>query len=376
MRTPCRVCKGSNMKVTLDIGEQPLANNYVTEPCEQPKYPLILTRCLDCTHTQQDFDTPPTTLFSNYQYTSSKALSKYFSWMADHVIEETRKPIGTVLEIGANNGAQLDEFSQRGWKTYGVDPAQNIVDNSKHDIRVGFWGTDTFDFPVPDVIVAQNACAHVPDPVKFLKACKDAMGLSTLLYVQTSQCDMYTNGEFDTIYHEHFSFFTIKSMKKAAELAGLTVSNVIKTPMHGNSFMFTMRRTIEDPEIDFDAYSLKIEGIKTWVRTKISEFIDNGYTVVAYGAAAKGMTLMNYFDIADKIDYIVDDSPMKQGKYTPSSNIKIVKPEVLYEDTRKMAVLILAWNFSTEITVNIHINKTNGTTMIIIPYPNQKILEV
>ena len=381
--SPCRVCKGANMRVILDIGEQPFANNYVKEPCEQPKYPLTLTRCLDCSHTQQNFDTPPNSLFSNYQYISSKVLIPYFSWMADYVITENKRLTGTVLEIGSNDGSQLDEFYKRGWKTYGVDPAHNIVDtveHKNHDLRVGFWGTDSFDdIPIPDVIVAQNVCAHVPDPVKFLRACRDSMDLATSLYIQTSQCDMYTNGEFDTVYHEHFSFFTINSMKKAAELAGLIVTNVIKTPMHGNSFMFTMRRvetTIEDPIIDFDEYSFKIAGIRQWVQNTINECIGTGHTIVAYGAAAKGMTSLNYFDIADKIDYIVDDSPMKQGKYTPSTNIKIVSPDTLYKDERKLAILVLAWNFSKEITENIRTRKIQTETSIIYPYPSQKITQV
>jgi nucleoside-diphosphate-sugar epimerase/SAM-dependent methyltransferase len=378
---PCRVCKGCNMKRVLDLGYQPIANNYLKEPCTQPTYPLLLTRCLDCSHTQQNYDTDYNELFSDYQYVSgtSKSLLNYFSWLSNYIIKETKLSHGTILEIACNDGSQLNEFYKKGWKTYGVDPAKNIVESIKHtnhDIKVGFWGVDTFDFPIPDVILAQNVCAHVPDPIKFLKSCRDSMDLSTTLYIQTSQCDMYENGEFDTIYHEHFSFFTINSMKKAAELSGLVITNIIKTPIHGNSFLFTMRKnetSICDYNVNFEEYADKIININKWVNDSILDFISKGYTIVAYGAAAKGMTLMNYFDIHTKIDYIVDDSPIKQGKFTPCSNVKIVSPKTLYTDERKLVILILAWNFSDEITNNIYTHRLHKDTFIIRPFPRQVI---
>lgn len=165
-------------------------------------------------------------------------------------------------------------------------------------------------------------------------------------------------------------------MKKAAELSGLVITNIIKTPIHGNSFLFTMRKnetSICDYNVNFEEYADKIININKWVNDSILDFISKGYTIVAYGAAAKGMTLMNYFDIHTKIDYIVDDSPIKQGKFTPCSNVKIVSPKTLYTDERKLVILILAWNFSDEITNNIYTHRLHKDTFIIRPFPRQVI---
>jgi 2-polyprenyl-3-methyl-5-hydroxy-6-metoxy-1,4-benzoquinol methylase len=389
------------MTLVLDLGKQPLANNFVSEPCEQPTYPLILSRCKECFHTQQDFTVPPEQMFSTYQYISgtSKTLCRYFSWLSEHIIKEypitNRKRI--VMELACNDGSQLDEFKKRGWDTIGVDPAKNIGEIAKskgHDIHVAFWGSEKVSInTLPDVIIAQNVLAHVPDPVLFMKACHNYMANHSSLYIQTSQCNMYENGEFDTIYHEHLSFFTVSSMRRLAKETGLIITHVEKTPIHGTSYLFTLKRNDADEylQIDstveelikyetpfyqdsfFNTYKQRIYNVQKWVQQISKEFIEKNYTLIAFGAAAKGMTLLNFFSINQYITYIVDDAYMKQGKYTPNSNIIIRHPSVLKDDTRKIAVIILAWNFMDEISLKISEWRKNKNTVLIIPYPQQII---
>jgi SAM-dependent methyltransferase len=344
-------------------------------------------------------------MFSTYQYNSgvSQTIRDYFSWLADEVIALAPPGASTVLELACNDGSQLDEFARRGWKTYGVDPAHNIVQTALakgHSVSIAFWGVkDAVDptMPMPDVIIAQNVLAHVPDPVSFLKSCQSVMGAASRLYIQTSQCNMYENGEFDTIYHEHLSYFTAASMARAAMEAGLRIVNARKTPIHGTSFLFTMMRnddpTIYDPDpsltaiLDherslgiynkacFTRFNRRAHDIRDWINIAVADYKRQGYSIAAFGAAAKGMTALSFFGLHEQIDYIVDDAKMKQGRYTPATNIIIKPPGVLREDTRNLAIIILAWNFATEISQKIrqHRSSLPVRTAIICCFPNQTI---
>lgn len=385
IESECRVCKKQELTTIIDLGYQPLANNFVQAPTTQNTYPLCLVRCKHCNHTQLNYTVKPQVLFRNYQYNSgtSKTLCEYFACLARKCILEVGKRKGVVLELACNDGSQLDEFQKLGWETYGVDPAINLVKAAQergHKIVCGFWGKDNINIPSPDLIVAQNVLAHVPDPIIFLKACVDVMTDETLLYIQTSQCNMYVNGEFDTIYHEHLSFFTISSMMKAAESVGLVITNVEKTPIHGTSYLFTMKKasskfphhslqTIGEFEKEkalglyedefYHLYREKIEDRKESVHYHIKACKHNNIKIIAYGAAAKGMTMLNYFDISE-ISYIIDDAKMKHNKYTPGTNIPVLPVDTIKDEKGSICVLVLAWNFIDEI-VNRLKSVTTGT---------------
>jgi len=366
----CRVCGSSDRDTIIDLGKQPLANNFVNEPTVQNVYPLCLVRCLECEHTQLNYTVKPEVMFRNYQYNSgtSQTLCSYFQELASICVKESGLMVGNVLEIACNDGSQLDYFQKMGWNTYGVDPAMNLVIDALakgHNINCGFWGVDEFDIPQPDIILAQNVLAHVPDPILFLKACHKVMDEHTILYIQTSQCNMYRNGEFDTIYHEHLSYFNIKSMMKAADISGLSIVRVEKKRIHGTSYLFTMRKqsdhwSTHSPDVIermkeeiytdefYECYREKIVNIKRWVINTIKEC---RFKMIAYGAAAKGMTMLNYFNI-NCIEYIIDDAEMKHWKYTPGTNIQ-VKPVDCIADEGDICIMVLAWNFIDEITAKI-----------------------
>jgi len=396
----CRICK-NNLKTIIDLGYQPLANNFVTEPCKQDEYPLCLMRCNKCNHTQLNFTVKPEVMFINYQYNSgtSNTLRNYFKYLAEKCIADSNIQNGTVLELACNDGSQLDEFKKLGWKTYGVDPAKNLVTNAinnGHNIYCGFWGIDKIEVPVPDIIIAQNVLAHVPDPVLFLKTCVNCMSNNTLLYIQTSQCNMYLNGEFDTIYHEHLSFFTISSMMKAAELSNLVIINITKEQIHGTSYLFQMKKknktfsehssqAIEEynkekdiglySDYFYDIYRDIIKNIKEWIQDKMTECKNFNKKVIAYGAAAKGMTMLNYFNIKN-IKYIVDDATMKHNLYTPGTNIKIYPVSKLSEDNDDLCILVLAWNFIDEIVKKIKQQRGFKNTYIIKVFPTQEFFMI
>jgi SAM-dependent methyltransferase len=394
----CRVCKSDNTVTILDMGTQPLANNYVHCPSVQAEYPLCLIRCPECFHTQLNYVVKPEVMFRNYQYNSgtSSTLCKYFEYLADKIIVDTKIEKGIVIELACNDGSQLDYFKAKGWQTYGVDPAENIIKIGRekgHQIYSGFWGKDEFsEIPTADVILAQNVLAHVPDPIAFLAHCSKTMGTHTFLYIQTSQCNMYVNGEFDTIYHEHLSFFTIASMMKAASSCGLSIMDVSKQPIHGTSYLFKMRIGNDHSpsvyemmnqeksiglysDIFYESYRNRVEEIKQWVGTTLKGFVDKNITVIGYGAAAKGMTMLNYFDITN-VEYIIDDATMKHNKYTPGKNILILPPSILSLEERPLAVFVFAWNFIEEITNKIKSYRNGKPTFIIQSFPFQTVVEL
>ena len=410
----CRVCKRGNLMTVLDMGRQPLANNFLPAAREQDTFPLCLVRCRDCHHTQLDHTIPPGRMFDRYLYTSgtSRTLREYFAWMAAECDEATPpRPDGqprVVVELACNDGCQLDEFKRRGWRTVGVDPAANIAPVARakgHDIHVGFWGCDEVDVPTPDVLMGQNVLAHVPDPIAFLHACVRCMGDHTTLVLQTSQCDMFRTGEFDTVYHEHLSYFTAHSFRHAAEAAGLVITDMRKTPVHGTSFLVRMRkRTAADDaaaghdlalpghhpsvatllaeerelgitdDFFYVQYRARAENLARWFERHVFGLPAAGYALVAYGAAAKGMTLLNYMR-PDTVAYIVDDAPMKQGTFSPQLNVPVRSTDALTAEEGNVAIIVFAWNFLDEIVSKVRAARSNarGDTLIITPFPQQAI---
>ena len=395
----CRVCKQPTLNRVIDFGNQPNANHYVSCPDNTlSEYPLTLERCSDCFHMQLGYTIPPADMFSEYIYLSgtSATLRQYFSDFAEKSIGESgveNGQTGNVLEIACNDGSLLDEYKKRGWNTHGFDAAKNIYEISSkkgHNITVGFWGVDPApEYPPLDVIVAQNVCAHVPDPVVFLEKCKDVMNQNTRLYIQTSQCNMVEYGQFDTIYHEHLSFFTIHSMWTAAKMAGLTIDGIEKTDIHGVSYVFRMRlQSSFNVEMDqlyiyernfglytdlaYYIYVEKIKGLRDWLLNEVNTFTSQNIRLVGYGAAAKGMTILNYMGQIP-LEFIADDSPKKHGYYATNSKYLITPPSKLAEYGEPMAIVVFAWNFLAEIMEKIRQIRKGMETFLIVPYPRKAI---
>jgi 2-polyprenyl-3-methyl-5-hydroxy-6-metoxy-1,4-benzoquinol methylase len=395
--TECLCCGSRRLKLVLDLNEQPLANSYKkTAEESEPYFPLSLNICEDCTHLQLSHAVNPDLLFKNYLYVSgtSQTLRDYFDWFAKRTLEYFETLPTTVLDIACNDGSQLNSFKALGLKTYGIDPAENLhpLSSANHDVVCDYF-TDRYSYHYGsknlDIITAQNVFAHNSYPLEFLRQCKDIMHDRSRLFIQTSQADMIMNNEFDTIYHEHLSFFNSSSMSALAARAGLHIIDIQKTPIHGNSYVFVMSKNSgarssvqlqldQERELglqDMNTYLAYAEDCHTVVEdlnATITHYKELDYIIVGYGAAAKGMTLLNFGQTS--LDYIIDDNPLKQGLYTPGMNIPIVSIEIL-EDLRErqIAFIPLAWNFFKEIKGKIKANRDVASDVFIKYFPTIKV---
>ena len=395
--TECLCCGSERLKLVLDLNEQPLANSYKKTAEEtEPYFPLCLNICEDCTHLQLSHAVNPDLLFKNYLYVSgtSQTLRDYFDWFAKRTLEYFEMPPTTVLDIACNDGSQLNSFKALGLKTYGIDPAENLhpLSSANHDVVCDYF-TDKYSYHYGsknlDIITAQNVFAHNSYPLEFLKQCKEIMHDRSRLFIQTSQADMIMNNEFDTIYHEHLSFFNSSSMSALASRAGLHIIDIQKTPIHGNSYVFVMAKNSgarpsvqhqldqerEQGLQDMNTYLAYAEGCHTVIEdlnATIAHYRELGYVIVGYGAAAKGMTLLNFGQTS--LDYIIDDNPLKQGLYTPGMNIPIVSIDILEElRERPIAFVPLAWNFFKEIKGKIKANRDVASDVFVKYFPTIKV---
>lgn len=371
----CLVCEQPIGVKYLDLGNQPLANSYHNgQPL--PRFPLALRVCNFCYHNQLSVSVEPAVMFDDYLYVSdtSKTLTDYFHWATDYILSKCNNP-KNVLEIACNSGLFLEMFKNRGLTCVGIDPAKNLRELSERrglDVYVDYWNahsSDTIkkDHGKFDLILALNVLAHVPDPNKFLQACNNILTPIGKIFIQTSQCEMFLNNEFDTIYHEHSSFFTALSIQTLAHRNNLSVTSITKTDIHGKSYLFSLSpNSIKEPEtelkelIEFERnqglyeehkyhnFALNAHIIKEQLLKNLPRLKKEGYTLIGYGAAAKGNTLLNFIDY--RLDYIIDDSEYKWGYLTPGTDIEIHGIQLLSDKNfEKICFIPLAWNFYSEI---------------------------
>lgn len=361
----CLACGGASLRPCLDLGAQPLANEFKKTDSEHEEvYPLAVVLCSECHHLQLDYFIEPDLMFKHYLYVSgtSSVFRQHMEWFA------TLTGAGAehdVLDIGCNDGTQLDVFKERGCRTWGVDPAENLfqISSKKHTVHLGYFETFSPERTF-DIMCAQNVFAHNRDPLAFLIHAKTMMEKHTKFYIQTSQADMVQNGEFDTIYHEHINFFNVVSFQRLAERAGLMLEDVFKTPIHGTSFMFVISKngqpssnvqTLIDAETSQGIHSLSFydawaEKARAFAR-KIRNDLDGKY-VVAYGAAAKGNTLLNFVGLRPEM--IIDDNPLKQGRFSPGVRSPVLPSSSIKSLPEHPVVFLpLAWNFFDEIKTKI-----------------------
>ena len=382
----CVACGGSNLVQFLDLAKQPLANNYHDGSGAGDSYQLGLNLCTDCYHTQLPVSVDPKAMFDHYLYVTgtSQTLRDYCDWFAEFV--DTREDIdhGNILDIACNDGTQLDSFRKLGWKTFGVDPAKNLFEialEKGHMVRNAYW---PISYPQMDVITAQNVCAHTPNPLEFLEGVKTSLAPNGTAYIQTSQSQMYQRNEFDTTYHEHISFFSANSMNTLAKRAGLVLTDIVITPIHGDSYVFVLKHpgaeiknsvteTISKEGKEgrhnpafYHLFGNNARLIVDNLKDLVTRCQQQGTPVVGYGAAAKGMTVLNANDI--QLDWIVDDNELKQGLLTPGTNIPIKDRSSLDIDEH-IVVVPLAWNFFDEIKSNVEAIRKDKSTQYVQYFP-------
>lgn len=403
----CRSCGNSGLELVLSLGNTPLANSLITEERlnqPEPTYPLDLAFCPRCTLVQITETVPPEKLFREYLYFSS-----FSDGMLRHASEIVQRMCVTrrlnsrslAIEIASNDGYLLQYYKRAGIPVLGIEPAINIarVARDERGIRTV---SEFFDSEMArrladqgeraDVIHAHNVLAHVPDLNGFVEGLRlvlkdDGVCVIEVPYVK----DLVDRCEFDTIYHEHFSYFSITALGRLFERHNLMIQNVERLPIHGGSLCLfvTAAGTVQAPNVRelleeeyawgvdslefYRGFAARVEKLKAALRNFISRLKEKNQRLAAYGAAAKGSTLLNYFQIGrDDLDFVVDRSSYKQGQYMPGVRLPIYPPEKLLDEMPSY-VLLLTWNFADEILEQQSEYRKRGGRFII-PIPSVKVV--
>ena len=391
----CLCCDSTDIEILLDLNNQPLANSYHDNTKQMDEYPLGVNICNNCYHIQLTHVVNPDLLFKDYLYVSgtTKTLHDNMKWFVDYVLETTMwGKKASVLDIACNDGTQLNYFKDEGFKTFGIDPAENLhkLSSENHTVVCDYFNVDKFDRQF-DVITAQNVFAHNSNPKEFLEHCDELMHDESVLYIQTSQAEMILNNQFDTIYHEHVSFFNINSMNELVKRTNLTLTDVIKTPVHGISYLFRFtkntfegrRKVFNEIEVErqrgllskktYNEYTKNITELVSDFKELVQNSKREGFKLVGYGAAAKGMTFLNFAGV--KLDYIIDDNELKHNLYTPGTNT-IIKPNGFlkqFKENDKVLFIPLAWNFYNEIQERILKTRDNKNDWFLRYFPEVKL---
>ena len=375
----CLACGNRNIKKILDLNKQPLANNFSkTKYKFHKEYPLTVNVCPKCIHLQLGHCVNPKLIYKNYIYVTNNTLTykNYLKKFAINCINKFKKnKPKTVLDIGCNDGAQLNYFKMLGMETYGIDPAKNLfpISSKKHKIICDFINKKSINKIKKkiDIILAQNSFAHNPRPFETLKVIKQAMHSESLLFIQTSQANMIKNNEFDTVYHEHINFFNTRSMCLLADRAGFSLVDVYKAKVHGSTYIFVLKIKNQPKQIlnskikkrikaeNFlnlnrcKKWSLNAQKIKKKLRATITKARKTSQKIIGCGASAKGNTLLNFSKI--NLDYIIDDNPLKQNTFSPGMKIPVKsrKSLISLKKNKKVTFLLLSWNFYKEIKIRI-----------------------
>lgn len=350
----------------IDFGLMPLVNTYAVKE----KYPLSVNRCTSCCHLQLSEFVDPEILYRDYAYCSGtgRTALDYFASFARTALTYFPKA-KHVLDIACNDGSQLDAFKKLGLLTYGIDPARNLSDLSMgkgHIIDVSFF-EDTSHAEAFDIITAQNVIAHTPRPLEFLLKCHDLVDDNSRLFIATSQANMIVNGECDTIYHEHVSYFNAHSMTELAHRAGFVILDIIMHDIHGTSYVFVLGKTgkpservagrlywetlvgLMKPNV-YKWWRTHVEGKKFRINELLNDYDRQGYFMVGCGAAAKGISMLNMANV--RLDILADNTPTKWNKV--SSGMPIVPfEEIANLKQEKVLFVILAWNVGVELKENV-----------------------
>lgn len=406
----CRFCKTELKHVFIDLFNSPASNSFVTaEQLNEPEtfYPLKVFTCHQCYLVQVDEYKKSDAIFnSDYVYFSSYSTT----WLA-HAREYANKMVARfgfntqsqVIEIASNDGYLLQYFHQKNIPVLGIEPTANTA---KVAIEKGISSVVDF-FGVrlaselkkknvqADLLLGNNVLAHVPDIVDFVKGLKLALkpqGVITMEFPHLMQ--LVENNQFDTIYHEHFSYLSFSTVKRIFAAQGLELFDVEELPTHGGSLRIYAKHAEDSSKpiseaveqllkkeeskgmnslAYYDNFQQKALQVKLDLTELLIKLKREGATVAAYGAAAKGNTLLNYCGIKnDLIDFVVDANPHKQGKWLPASHIPVVN-EAHLKQTKPQYVIILPWNLKEEITRQLTYIKEWGGRFIV-PIPKVEIV--
>lgn len=403
----CRICKNQSIKEILDLGEQPFANTLLKNlDGKEGFYPLSLSWCPNCNLVQLNHTAQPTDLFSEYLWvtSTSQTAREHAENLYHHILSRTQTlKESYVLEVASNDGTFLKPFVENGFKVLGVDPAKNIVDIAVADgvpTICRFFGVEAAreivgKYGQARVVIARNVLPHVAklhDFVEGLHICLDEDGLLVVEFHYASV--IYQGLHYDSIYHEHLCYYTLKSVEKLLNQFGLFVTDIKESPISGGSLILYAKKSKEkgSPVVQSYRDSEKEAGVNELNSWKsfaervhshreqllgiLTDITRKTGPIVGYGASARSSTLLNFCGIDKRfVSVIADQNPLKHGHYTAGTHIPISSPEEVMKE-RPGCVLILAWNFSDEIS-RILRDKFNYAGKCILPLPvSPKIVSV
>jgi SAM-dependent methyltransferase len=403
----CRLCAASLERTFVDLGVSPLANSYL-EPEDllrgETFYPLRVFVCEECLLVQLPVFAAPDAIFDEYAY---------FSSFSDSWVEHARRYVeaavarfeldagSRVVEIASNDGYLLQFFVARGIPALGVEPSANVAAAAEQrgiPTVVEFFGAELGErlaakSGAADLVIGNNVLAHVPDLHDFVEGLRRLLapaGVATMEFPHL--LSLIRETQFDTIYHEHFSYLSLHVVERLFGEHGLHLFDVEELTTHGGSLRIyacadgrpesegleRVREAEREAALDrldgYEGFEEAVRAVKRGLLAFLAEEKRLGRSIVGYGAAAKGNTLLNYCGIrSDFLDYVVDRSPHKQGRFLPGTRLPILDPDEVRR-TRPDVLLILPWNLADEVAEQMHDVREWGCRLVV-PIPEVRVLD-
>ncbi len=401
----CRTCQSRNTYHFLSLGKHPHANYFLKESQlsqKEDKHPLDAYACLDCALIQVK-NYVPSEFFRNYVYvpSASGVMVEHFSEFAKKLIK-TYKPTkkDLIIDVGSNDGTFLSNFKDSGIRILGIEPARNLAEAAQKKgvatlseyFKPEIAAKVRTQFGTAKIITATNTANNIDDLRGMMKGILSLLSNDGVFVIEIPHAqDLIKKNEFDTIYHEHLSEFSVMSVKKLYDPFGLHIANIDRLPIHGGSMrIYAERKKPKSSRVlntwlagekraglfskpAYDRFALAVKKNKEKMLKLLASIKKEGKSIAGYGAPAKGNTLLNYYGIGrETLDFLVDRNPLKHGLYSPGMHLKVYPVDQILK-ARPDYLLILAWNFKDEVIRQQNEFKKLGGKFIV-PIPHPKII--